>query len=69
MKGVAEYEKLVNLKYGGMSNPQRKINVDEKSFSDLGAAGMGSQSIVHVLIIVLVIFNNIIYFLARKKKA
>jgi len=67
LKGVAEYEILVDLKYGNESNPRRKIGQDGKTFLALGAAGMGSQSIVHILIILLVLFNNLIYFLSRKK--
>ena len=69
LKGVAEYEKLVNAKYSDMPNPKRKPEADKemKSFAGLGAAGMGSQSIVHVLVVFLVVFNNIIYFLSKKK--
>jgi len=36
---------------------------------DQGARGMDSQSVIHLLIIVLILVGNIAYFVSRKKKA
>ena len=57
LKGVAEYEILLNDRYGDK----------EKTFLGLGTSGMSSQSAVHMLIVFLVLANNIIYFATRKK--
>jgi hypothetical protein len=59
LKGAAEYEKLLNDKYGTGAN--------KKSLLGRGMKGMGSQSIVHALIIMLVIVTNIFYLIQRKK--
>ena len=69
LKGAAEYEKLVDDKYGLKANPNRKIpeDVEKKTFLGNGMKGMGSQSIVHALIIFIVVITNIFYFITRKK--
>lgn len=55
MKGAAEYESLI-LKYGYAKS--------------LGRAdtGMNSQSLIHILIIVFIVFGNIGYFFSKKDK-
>lgn len=59
LKGAAEYEKLLDDKYG--------LGVGEKSLLGDGMKGMGSQSVVHALIILIVVITNIFYFLTRGK--
>lgn len=55
MKGAAEYEKLV---------------FEHGYATELGTAetGMNSQSMIHLLIIILIILGNIGYFFSRRKK-
>jgi hypothetical protein len=59
LKGAAEYEKLVDEKYGTGAGKAPLIGK--------GMKGMGSQSVVHALIIVLVVVTNIFYLIQRKK--
>ncbi|MCH7847872.1 MAG: hypothetical protein IIB99_01165 [Planctomycetes bacterium] len=58
IKGAAEYEKLVMDKYGG-ENP------DAKYFE--GKRRMGPQLVAHMLMILLIIVGNIIFFVDRKR--
>ena len=67
LKGAAEYEILVNDEYSKKANPLRKIDVDQKVFLGNGTKGMGSQSIVHALIIFLVVITNIFFFITKRK--
>jgi len=60
IKGAAEYEKLVMDRYGGESPPERYL---------VGRQRMGPQLIAHVLIIILIIIANIIYFSERKRES
>ena len=57
MLGAAEYETMVN---GIMSSTLHKL--------EEGIRGMGSQSIIHILVILLVIMGNIAYFLQRRSE-
>lgn len=54
LKGASEYEYIVNTKYG-LTGPIPATK------------GMGSQSIAHLTILILVIIGNIGYFATRKK--
>jgi hypothetical protein len=60
IKGAAEYEKLVIDKYGG-ENP------DPKYLEALRR--MGPQLVAHILIILLVVIANIIYFVEKRREA
>jgi hypothetical protein len=60
IKGAAEYEKLVMDKYGG-DHP------DPKYLEALRR--MGPQLVAHLLIIVLIVVANLIYFSERKREA
>jgi hypothetical protein len=59
LKGAAEYEKLLDDKYG--------TAVGKRSLLGDGMKGMGSQSTVHALVIFLVVITNIFYFLTKGK--
>lgn len=68
LKGVAEYEKLLQRTYGNTPNPVRKgDDIQKKEFLGMGMYGMSSQSVVHTLIVLLVVINNIVFFITRKK--
>ncbi|MFC1572081.1 hypothetical protein ACFL6M_00625 [Candidatus Eisenbacteria bacterium] len=56
MKGAAEYEEMVEARYG--TGGRRKA-----------AEGMVAQSAAHLVIMAFVILGNIAYFSARKKKS
>ena len=59
MPGAAEYESLVDAelkKMGITGNPGQLIMM------------MSAQSVAHVVIVLLIIFGNIMYFITRKKK-
>jgi hypothetical protein len=58
IKGAAEYEKLVMDKYGGP-------NPDPKYLE--GKRRMGPQLIAHMLMILLLIAGNVVYFMARSR--
>ncbi len=61
IKGAAEYEKLVNDKYftaEGMEVPRKYLK---------GMLRMGPQLIAHVLIIVLIVVANMIYFAEKRR--
>jgi len=60
IKGAAEYEKLVVEKYGG-DEPDRKYQE--------GGRRMGPQLVAHLLMILLIIIGNIVYFSERRKGA
>jgi hypothetical protein len=55
MKGAAEYENLIYQK--GYARSLGKAET-----------GMNSQSMIHLLIIVLIVLGNIGYFFSRRKK-
>jgi len=59
IKGGAEYEKLVNDKYGGPS-------VDPKYRE--ASRRMGPQLVAHLLMIALIITGNVIYFVQRRRE-
>ncbi len=59
IKGAAEYEKLVIDKYGG-PNPDPKYLEAKRR--------MGPQLIAHVLMILLIIAGNVIYFMQRSRE-
>lgn len=55
LKGASEYEKLIDYKQRhGKSGP--------------ATAGMDSQSVIHIFIILLIVLGNIMYFTVDKKK-
>lgn len=58
IKGAAEYEKLVNDKYGGS-------HVDPKYLEALRR--MGPQLVGHLLIILLIVVANVIYLVERQR--
>jgi hypothetical protein len=60
IKGAAEYEKLVMDAYGG-ENPDPKYLK--------GKLRMGPQLIAHVLVILLIVVANIIFFVEKKREA
>ena len=59
IKGAAEYEKLVMDKYGGDNPPGRYLE---------GQRRMGPQLIAHLLMILLIIAGNWVYFTGRKRE-
>ncbi len=59
IKGAAEYEKLVIDKYGG-PNPDPKYLEAKRR--------MGPQLIAHVLMIVLIVAGNVVFFMQRKRE-
>jgi hypothetical protein len=59
IKGAAEYEKLVMDKYGGDDPDPKYLE---------GIRRMGPQLVAHVLMILLIIGGNIIYFIERKRE-
>lgn len=59
IKGAAEYEALVNEQYGGEE-------VDPKYRE--GIRRMGPQLIAHVLMIVLIVVGNVIFFVGRSRE-
>ena len=60
IKGAAEYEKLVMDKYGGDDPPGRYLE---------GQRRMGPQLVAHLLMILLIIVGNWVYFTGRKREA
>lgn len=60
IKGAAEYERLVIDKYGG-PNPDPK-------YLD-GLRRMGPQLVAHLLIILLIVVANVLYFIDRRKSS
>lgn len=65
IKGAAEYEMLVMEKYGSR-DANGMLNEPGKYFE--GIRRMGPQLIAHVLMILLIITGNIIYFMERKRE-
>ena len=57
IKGAAEYEKLLIERY----------QIDDPTYSD-GLQRMGAQLVAHVLMILLIIAGNTIYFVGRAKE-
>ena len=58
IKGAAEYEQLVNEKYGGP-------NPDPKYLE--GLRRMGPQLVAHLLIIALIVVANVVYFADKRR--
>ena len=61
IKGAAEYEKLVMDAYGSDIPPERMNSYLKGKFR------MGPQLIAHVLIIVLIIVANLVYFTGKRR--
>ncbi len=59
IKGAAEYEKLVIDKYGGDSPDPKYLEARRR---------MGPQLVAHILIILLIVMANIIYFVEKKRE-
>ncbi len=73
IKGAAEYEQLVNEKY----NPEEPADISSLVYADWqsrygryteGIRRMGPQLVAHLLIILLIIVANIIYFADRRQE-
>tara|TARA_B100000073_G_scaffold209260_2_gene173614 strand:- start:2425 stop:3300 length:876 start_codon:yes stop_codon:yes gene_type:complete len=60
IKGAAEYEKLVIDKYGGLDPEPKYLEAKRR---------MGPQMVAHILIIILIILANYVYFVEKKKEA
>ncbi len=60
IKGAAEYEELVMSKYGG-PDPDRKYLKAKLR--------MGPQLVAHVLIIMLIVLANVIFFIGKRREA
>ena len=60
IKGAAEYEKLVVDKYGGPNPDPRYLE---------GLRRMGPQLVAHLLIIILIVVANVLYFVGLKREA
>jgi hypothetical protein len=58
IKGAAEYEQMVNTKYGG---------TDQRDVYNEGMRRMGPQMVAHLLIIGFIILGNVIYFVCPPK--
>lgn len=58
IKGAAEYEALVIMKYGGDSPDPKYLEARRR---------MGPQLVAHILIILLIIIANVVYFAERKQ--
>lgn len=59
IKGAAEYEKLVDDKYGDPDHPDPKYLE--------GKRRMGPQLVAHVLMIVFIVVGNVIYFMGKSR--
>jgi hypothetical protein len=59
IKGAAEYEKLVGDRYGLQDQPKYQE----------GLRRMGPQLIAHVLMILLIVVGNVIFFAERRREA
>ena len=59
IKGAAEYEKLVDDKYGDPDHPDPKYLE--------GKRRMGPQLVAHVLMIVFIVVGNVIYFMGKRR--
>lgn len=66
IKGAAEYERIVMDAY-----PQKKINQDGEEITDPkytdAQRRMGPQLVAHLLMILLIIVGNVIFFIERKR--
>ncbi|MCA9286917.1 MAG: hypothetical protein KDA22_16965 [Phycisphaerales bacterium] len=58
IKGAAEYEKLVNDRYGGPHPDPKYLE---------GLRRMGPQLVAHILMILLIIAGNTLFFLQRRR--
>jgi len=61
IKGAAEYEKLVNDRYSDGKKPAAKYTE--------GLRRMGPQLVAHILMILLIIVGNVIFFSQRRREA
>jgi hypothetical protein len=59
IKGAAEYEKLVNDKYGGETPDPKYLEAIRR---------MGPQLIAHLLVIALIVAGNWVFFVQRWRK-
>ena len=66
IKGAAEYEKLVLDRYG---HRDENGKIDEKGKYVEGQRRMGPQAVAHVLMVLLILAGNIIYFSERRRGA
>jgi hypothetical protein len=62
IKGAAEYEKLVLDKYG-----RQKEGKSEAKYQE-GLRRMGPQLVAHILMILLIIAGNVIYFVGKRRE-
>ena len=60
IKGAAEYEKLVIDKYGGPNPEPKSLEAKRR---------MGPQMVAHILIIILIILANYVYFVEKREDA
>jgi hypothetical protein len=60
IKGAAEYEKLVMDSYGGAEPDPKYLQ---------GLRRMGPQLVGHLLIVLLIIIANVMYFAERRQQA
>ena len=67
MPGAAEYENLVYNFMINQNNNKYILNYD-KIYSGKATSRMSSQSLAHVVMVLLIIFGNISYYLKRKRK-
>lgn len=65
IKGAAEYEKLVMEKYG---KRDADGNMDEEGKYFEGRRRMGPQLVAHVLMVLLIVVGNIIFFAERRRE-
>ncbi len=65
IKGAAEYEKLVLDKYGHRDADGK---LDEKGKYLEGQRRMGPQLVAHVLMVLLIVAGNIIYFTEKRRE-
>lgn len=73
MKGTAEYETLVRLKYGKGGPGWQAIadQLGDPNFDIVpgdATKGMDAQSAVHIFIVIAIILANICYFIAMKRE-
>lgn len=65
IKGAAEYEKLVLDKYG--KRDENGLLIEPGKYLE-GSRRMGPQLIAHVLMVLLIIVGNVIFFIERKRE-
>ncbi|MFK7961804.1 MAG: hypothetical protein AB8G96_14915 [Phycisphaerales bacterium] len=64
IKGAAEYEALVLEAYG---NRNEDGTLDEPGKYTQGSRRMGPQLVAHVLMVMLIVAGNVLYFMARRR--